>query len=170
MSYFRSYFDKNNTIIKNKKVNTAKNPTTEIFYGSGFSKFLFTVNFDDLKSKVDDGTYVLDNNTKHVLHMTNTIFGDETFLGAKRGTGRERTSSFKLILFQINEYWDEGVGFDYEDSGYDYTTGNDTFDVRPSNWFNRTTLDSWSADGVYTNNTQQLLVVNSLIMVMRILR
>ena len=80
MSYFRSYFDKNNTIIKNKKVNTAKNPTTEIFYGSGFSKFLFTVNFDDLKSKVDDGTYVLDNNTKHVLHMTNTIFGDETFL------------------------------------------------------------------------------------------
>lgn len=82
--------------------------------------------------------------------MTNTIFGDETFLGAKRGTGRERTSSFKLILFQIDEYWDEGVGFDYEDSGYDYTTGNDTFDIRPSNWFNRTTLDGWASDGVYT--------------------
>ena len=150
MSYFRSYFDKNNTIIKNKKVNTAKNPTTEIFYGSGFSKFLFRVDLDDLKSKITDGTYVLDNNTKHTLHMTNTIFGDETFLGAKRGTGRERTSSFKLILFQIDEYWDEGVGFDYEDSGYDYTTGNDTFDIRPSNWFNRTTLDGWASDGVYT--------------------
>ena len=150
MSYFRSYFDKNNTIIKNKKVNTAKNPTTEIFYGSSFSKFLFRVDLDDLKSKITDGTYVLDNNTKHTLHMTNTIFGDETFLGAKRGTGRERTSSFKLILFQIDEYWDEGVGFDYEDSGYDYTTGNDTFDIRPSNWFNRTTLDGWASDGVYT--------------------
>ena len=34
MSYFRSYFEKNNTILKNSYVNTAKNPTTEIFYGS----------------------------------------------------------------------------------------------------------------------------------------
>jgi hypothetical protein len=52
MSYFRSYFEKNNTIIKNSQVNTAKNPTTEIFYGSGFSKFLFKVDFTDLISKV----------------------------------------------------------------------------------------------------------------------
>ena len=66
-----------------------------------------------------------------------------------------------LILFRIPpkdfdpaqpQYWDEGVGFDYEDSGYDYTTGNDTFDIRPSNWFSRTTLDSWSAEGIYSNN------------------
>lgn len=150
MSYFRSYFEKNNTILKNMKVNTAKNPTTEIFYGSGFSKFLFKVNLDPLKSKIDNGDYVLTGDTTHVLNMTNTIFGDETFLGSKRGTGRERTTSFKLILFTIPEYWDEGVGFDYEDSGYDYTTGNNTFDIRPSNWFMRTTLNSWTTEGVYS--------------------
>jgi hypothetical protein len=152
MSYFRSYFEKNNTIIKNSQVNTAKNPTTEIFYGSGFSKFIFKVDFSDLKNKVDSGEYVINDDTTHTLHLTNTIFGDETFLGAKRGTGRQRTNSFDIIVFKVSEFWDEGLGFDYEDGGYDFTTGNETFDERPSNWFNRTTLDSWSSEGVYSND------------------
>jgi hypothetical protein len=152
MSYFRSYFEKNNTIIKNSQVNTAKNPTTEIFYGSGFSKFLFKVDFTDLISKVNSGEHVVTAGTTHTLHLTNTIFGDETFLGAKRGTGRQRTNSFDLILFQIPEFWDEGLGFDYEDGGYDFTTGNVTFDERPSNWYNRTTINEWTAEGVYGSN------------------
>jgi len=149
MSYFRSYFEKNNTIIKNSQINTAKNPNTEIFYGSGFSKFIFKVDLTDLKAKVDNGDYVVNGNTKHYLKMTNTIFGDEAFLGQKRGSGRERATSFDLIIFKITEYWDEGVGFDYEQV-YDFTSGNETFDERPSNWFNRTTLDSWSSEGVYS--------------------
>jgi hypothetical protein len=152
MSYIRSYFEKNNTILKNSQVNTAKNPTTEIFYGSGFSKFIFKVDFSDLKNKVDSGEYVINDDTTHTLHLTNTIFGDETFLGAKRGSGRQRTNSFDLIVFKVSEFWDEGLGFDYEDGGYDFTTGNETFDERPSNWFNRTTLDSWSSEGVYSND------------------
>ena len=151
MSYFRSYFEKNNTIIKNSQVNTAKNPNTEIFYGSGFSKFIFKVDLTDLKSKIDNGDYVVNSNTKHYLKMTNTIFGDEAFLGQKRGSGRERATSFDLIIFKITEYWDEGVGFDYEQA-YDFTTGNETFDERPSNWFNRTTLDTWSSEGVYNTS------------------
>ena len=152
MSYYRSYFEKNNTIIKGMKVNTSKNPSTEIFYGSGFSKYIFKIDLDDLRSKISNGDYVIDDNTIHTLHMVNTIFGDETFLGAKRGSGRERTTSFKLVVFKVPEFWDEGVGFDYEDSGYDYTTGNNTFDIRPSNWFMRTTLNSWTAEGIYSNN------------------
>jgi hypothetical protein len=151
MSYFRSYFEKNNTIIKNSQVNTAKNPNTEIFYGSGFSKFIFKVDLTDLKAKVDGGDYVVNGNTKHYLKMTNTIFGDEAFLGQKRGSGRERATSFDLIIFKITEYWDEGVGFDYEQA-YDFTSGNETFDERPSNWFNRTTLDAWSSEGVYSTS------------------
>lgn len=152
MSYFRSYFEKNNTIIKNSQVNTSKNPTTEIFYGSGFSKFIFKVDFTDLKSKLDGGEYVITSGTTHKLHLTNTIFGDETFLGAKRGTGRERGTSFNLIVFKVTEFWDEGVGFDYEDGGYDFTLGNKSFDERPSNWYNRTTLDSWNVEGVYSDS------------------
>ena len=123
MSYFRSYFNKNNTLIKDSQVNTAKNPNTEIFYGSGFSKYIFRVNLDDLKSKVDSGEFVLNSNTRHYLNLTNTIFGDESLKGVKRGTGRERTTSFDLIVFKVSEFWDEGVGFDYEQA-YDYTSGN----------------------------------------------
>ena len=160
MSYFRSYFEKNNTIIKNSQVNTSKNPTTEIFYGSGFSKFIFKVDFTDLKNKIDNVDNVLNSNTKHTLHLTNCIFGDETFLGAKRGTGRERTNSFDLIIFKIPEFWDEGLGFDYEDGGYDFTTGNKTFDERPSNWFNRTTLQSWTSEGVYSTSPNIITTIH----------
>lgn len=152
MSYFRSYFEKNNTIIKNSQVNTAKNPTTEIFYGSSFSKFIFKVDFTDLKNLIDNSDKVITTGTTHTLHLTNTIFGDETFLGAKRGTGKQRTNSFDLIVFKVSEFWDEGLGFDYEDGGYDFTTGNETFDERPSNWFNRTTLNQWSVEGIYSDN------------------
>jgi hypothetical protein len=152
MSYIRSYFEKNNTIIKDSSVNTARNPTTEIFYGSGFSKFIFKIDFTELQNKIDNGELILNELTTHRLKLTNTIFGDETFLGAKRGTGRERTNSFDLILFKINEFWDEGLGFDYTDDGYDFTLGNKTFDVRPSNWYNRTTINSWTTNGIYSTN------------------
>ena len=69
MSYFRSYFEKNNTIIKNSQANTAKNPTTEIFYGSAFSKFLFKVDFTDLKNKVNCEVYfvLIDNQNKLIV-------------------------------------------------------------------------------------------------------
>lgn len=152
MSYFRSYFDKNNTIIKDMQVNTAKNPTTEIFYGSRHSRFIFKVDLTDLTAKVQSGELVVNADTRHHLKMTNTIFGDSTLVGEQRNTGRERTTSFDLILFQIPENWDEGVGFDYEDGGYDYTTGNKSFDERPSNWFYRTTLNQWSDEGVYSTS------------------
>lgn len=148
MSYFRSYFEKNNTIIKNTRTNTAKNPTTEIFYGSGFSKYIFKIDFNDLISKIDNGDYVLTSGTTHSLHLTNTIFGDETFLGADRGTGKQRAVSFNLILFKIPEFWDEGVGFDYEN--VDFIAGDKTYDVRPSNWYNRTTEDEWTTNGIYS--------------------
>lgn len=160
MSYFRSYFEKNNTIIKEKLTNTAKNPTTEIFYGSGFSKFIFKIDFTDLKNKIDNGEYVLDDNTTHKLHLTNTIFGDETFLGAERGTGRDRTNSFDLILFKINENWDEGVGFDYDENSYDLDLGNKSYNEKPSNWFNRTSLDEWSIEGIYLDNPDIITTIH----------
>ena len=149
MSYFRSYFEKNNTIIKDSQANTAKNPATEIFYGSSFSKFLFKVDFTDLKNKVNNDELVVDSNTRHTLHLTNTIFGDEGQKGLNRTTGRDRTSSFDLILFKLDQFWDEGLGFDYADSGYDFVTGNRTFDERPSNWYYRTTLNTWTTAGVF---------------------
>jgi hypothetical protein len=148
MSYHRSYFLKNNTIIKESQVNTAKNANTELFYGSAFSKFLFQVDFSDLQTKITSGDLVINNDTKHYLHLTNTIFGDEALLNTYNSAERQRATSFDLILFKIPEYWDEGVGNDYN-LVYEYSTDNKTYDHRPSNWFNRTTLNTWTVNGVY---------------------
>lgn len=149
MSYHRSYFSKNNTIIKKSQVNTAKNPNTELLFGTEYSKFIFQLDLDALKDKIKNGHFVLNSNTRHYLHLTNTIFGDEALLGVVKGNGKQRATSFDLVLFTIPEYWDEGVGFDYEEA-YDYTSGNVTFDVRPSNWNMRTTLYPWDQEGIYS--------------------
>jgi hypothetical protein len=152
MSYFRSYFEKNNTIIRDSRVNSSKNPNTEIFYGSGFSKFIFKVDFTELINKINNGDYVNDNNTRHYLKMTNTIFGDESLKGLERGNGRRRAVSFDLILFKIDEYWDEGVGFEYDRTPFDFSVSGNFLDERPSNWYNRTYLDPWSEQGIYSDS------------------
>ena len=84
MSYFRSYFEKNNTLLKDSRVNTSKNPTTEIFYGSGFSKFIFKVDLTKLKEKITNNELIVNSNTKHTLHLTNCIFGDEVAVVAMK--------------------------------------------------------------------------------------
>jgi hypothetical protein len=152
MSYFRSYFEKNNTIVEKSTINTAKNPNTELYYGVGFSKFIFKVDFDELKRRVTDEEVIINSGTTHTLHLTNTIFGDESLMGGDRGNGKRRASSFDLILFKIDQYWDEGLGFEYE-KNYDFGTGEALYDTRPSNWFNRTTLDAWSIEGIYQTGT-----------------
>ena len=149
MSYFRSYFEKNNTLLKDSSTNTAKNPTTELIYGSTFSKFIFKVDFSILKDKVSNGDLVVDTNTRHTLHLTNTIFGDESLKGGDMPTGGFRTNSFDLIVFKVSEFWDEGVGFDYNKTEFDFASGNLTYDERSSNWYNRTTLNQWTTSGVY---------------------
>ena len=159
MSYLRSYFEKNNTIIKGSTTNTAKNPTTEIYYGNGtLSKFIFKVDFTDLISKLNNGELTLtdvgisSDKVTHTLHLTNCIFGDEGFKGQGRSTGRQRATSFDLILFEITEEWDEGIGFDYVNVPSDTLNGDIVFDQNPSNWYSRTTLDSWSTSGIYAEN------------------
>ncbi len=161
MSYYRSYFSKNNTIIKDSQVNTAKNPNTEIFYGSGFSRFIFQLDIESLKKVINDGQYVLNNDTRHILHLTNTIFGDEALLRDIKGNDKERATSFDLILFTIPQYWDEGVGFDYEES-YDFTSGNQTYDVRPSNWNSRTTLNQWTQAGIYAGGVPSGVTITTI--------
>ncbi len=109
MSFFKSYFSKNNTIVSKSQVNTGQNPVTEIFYGgksnpciftglsgdtcngstgytpnnSGlYSRFLFDINFDDLSGKVNSGCINLSGGTgsSHTLKMVNTSSFDNDLL------------------------------------------------------------------------------------------
>ena len=153
MSYYRSYFSKNNTIIENSRVNTAKNPTTEIFYGDGYSRFIFKVDFSDLQSKVNNGDLVITSGATHHLKMTNTVIGDPKLIGDSKSNGKYRATSFDLILFTVPQSWDEGVGYDYEFTSYDDSLGNKIYDTRASNWYDRTTTTGWTYPGIYTGAT-----------------
>ena len=91
----RSYFSKNNTILANNEVNTGRNPVTQLFYGkgvtnscrftgsadhicngqtgftknldTGFSRFIFNLDLDDLKDKVTNCCIPSVNSLNHTL-------------------------------------------------------------------------------------------------------
>ena len=160
MSINNSYFSKNDTIISNSYTNTGRNPVTELFYGSvintqypyGFSRFIFDLDLDLLIEKYQDGT-ISDQcgNITHTLRMVNTsTFND--YLNTSTSQGRQRATSFDLVLFRIPspQLWDEGVGYDFADLIYEIANDKN-YSVRPTNWFQRTTLDNWTQQGIYDN-------------------
>jgi hypothetical protein len=149
MSIYRSYFKKNNTILRNSHVNTAKNPVTELKYGNTFSKFILQLDLSLLQAKISSGDVLLNSSTKHYLHMTNCIFGDEDALGEIDET--QRTSSFDLIIFKVKQDWDEGVGYEYSEN-YVSSIKQKLFTDTPSNWYKATTASGWTETGVYTTN------------------
>jgi hypothetical protein len=111
MSINNSYFSKNNTIISNSFTNTGRNPVTELFFGSlatsqypnGYSRFIFDLDLTLLKEKVFEGTISLDCNQKpkHTLRMINTSTFNQELLNTTTSQGRQRATSFDLILFRI---------------------------------------------------------------------
>tara|TARA_R100001591_G_C4346470_1_gene182072 strand:- start:113 stop:1609 length:1497 start_codon:yes stop_codon:yes gene_type:complete len=183
MSIFRSYFKKNNTIIASSKTNTAKNPVTQLFYGknankkclftnftgdtcdgltgfsqtavNGYSRFLFDLDLDDLRDKVDSCCLQLNSATTHSLKMTNTSNFDDTLLNDKVLIGdTRRATSFTLMLFKAvsGSSWNEGVGYDYQRIVGMFEPEFDiTHSERPSHWFSSTTLNGWTYPGTYLN-------------------
>jgi hypothetical protein len=158
----RTYFDRNNTILYNSTINTGRNPITELYYGGdlvnkSYSRFLFHFDETRLKDLYSNGTYPDLNLMKHTLRMTNTGAFDEQLLGKNTCDGKQRACSFDLILFKINQEWDEGVGYDYLDCVVD---GDATVtSICPSNWFESQTNILWSGgNGVYSGSSIGLAV------------
>jgi len=174
MSINNSYFSKNNTIISNSFTNTGQNPVMELFYGSvintqypnGYSRFIFNLNLDLLTEKDLDGTISRNcGDVTHTLRMINTsTFSD--FLNTTTSQGRQRATSFDLFLFRIptNQLWDEGVGYDFADLIYEIKNDKN-YSVRPSNWFQTTTIDNWSQSGIYDNKNLGTVNYNDLTIV-----
>ena len=170
MSIHNSYFSRNNTIISNSYTNTGRNPVTELFFGataisqfpSGYSRFIFDLDLTLLREKITDGTNTTGctNSMVHTLRMTNTSNFNKELLNTTTSQTRMRATSFDLVLFRIPyidndsnrpQYWDEGVGYDFADLLYEYSDLDRNFSQRPSNWFQRTTLNDWEIPGLYNN-------------------
>ena len=171
MSIHKSYFDKSNTILYNSYTNTCRNPVVELFFGRldsigvpfGYSRYIFDLDLSQLQSKLSSGFISTGctslSGLSHTLKMTNTSSFDEELLNDKTSQGKRRSTSFDLILFRIPktsgstgspQSWDSGVGYDYYN--FNITNLNDrSFSDRPSNWFQTTTINQWSTEGIYDN-------------------
>jgi hypothetical protein len=192
MSILRSYIDKNNTIISNTYVNTARNPVVELNFGAsdfiepnfGFTRYIFDVDLGLLRQNIESGVISTGCTSAmtHTLKMTNTSSFDNELLNTFMSNERRRATSFDLILFRIPktsgdtgnaQMWDEGVGYDYNDfniarnsaeGGASPLTYVDprAFSTRPSNWYQTTTISEWSEEGIYNNKNQGLVNFSDL--------
>ena len=172
MSVYKSYFNRNNTLVYNSYANTGRNPIVELFFGrvdnvllpKGFSRFIFDIDLESLQSKIDSGEISTgcSKNMTHILRMTNSSAFDEELLNDKWSNGRRRATSFDLVLFRIPkvsgdtgnpQVWDEGVGYDYYD--FSQIPTDKSFSSRPSNWYEAQTINNWSLSGIYDNENNQ---------------
>ena len=181
MSILRSYIDKNNTIISNSYVNTGRNPVIELNFGAsdlivpnfGYTRFIFDLDLALLEENIVSGVISTGCTSAmtHTLKMTNTSSFDNELLNTFMTNERRRATSFDLILWRIPkfsgntgnpQYWDEGVGYDYNDFNIAQNSANGgifpltyvdsrAYSTRPSNWYQTTTLSGWSQNGIYDN-------------------
>ncbi|MFW6243452.1 MAG: hypothetical protein ACOC2W_04765 [bacterium] len=162
MSIVRTYLTKNNTIIKNNRINNSQNPVTEISYGlkDSISRYIFHFDLDSLKQKILDKGIEEDNIISHKIKFQNTInLSDNYYIGGFfQDENTQRTSSLKLDLFEINEEWDEGNG--YELYYYESEPLKPIFSA--SNWYDRKTNDTWEYEGIYNSGTTNIIGEQSM--------
>lgn len=154
----RTYFSKNNTIVKNSNVNSGLNPIAELFYGGSgvYSRFLFQIDETRLQGLYNDGTYPDLTKLKHTLRLTNTGAFDTDLLNQGVGS-KARTTSFDLIVFKINQPWDNGTGYDLEPQ--EFICGDSALICGYSNWYNPQNGISWSGgNGVYSGSPSGITV------------
>jgi hypothetical protein len=197
MSILRSYINKNNTIISNSYVNTGRNPVIELNFGAsdlivpnfGFTRFIFDLDLSLLEENISSGIISTGCTSAmtHTLQMTNTSSFDNELLNSFMSNERRRATSFDLILWRIPkfsgttgnpQYWDEGVGYDYNDFNIAQNSANGgispltyvdsrAYSTRPSNWYQTTTLSGWSQNGIYNNKNEGAVNYSGLTIVAR---
>lgn len=153
MGQYRTYFSKDNVIIKGKKTNTGLNPILKLVHGSGdklFSRVIFSFDIDTVKNKITDKSIC--NNIKHTLNITNTVSYDKTNINELKDFEHGHASSYDLVLFKVPEFWDEGVGYDYDFSKTAIDLGGKVLNTA-SNYTQRTSTLDWSEQGIYSGTT-----------------
>ena len=151
----RTFLDKSTTIKRNCIENYGLHPISYLGYGLGVYRSLLHFSIDKIKSLIEDGTYTDTSKVTHHLKMkncgsidTHSFFADKAlknFIG-----GKERATSFDVILFKVNKHWDEGVGFDNVSDFWE--TGKGAVSEDGATWYNATTCELWDTDGIYTAN------------------
>jgi len=163
----RTFFDKNNTLIYNQDVNTGKNPVSELYYGGdvtgnkSFTRFIFKFDLDRIIEFREKGMYPNLSKLKHTLNMTNTGTFDSSLLGGQTADGKDRSSSFDLHVFEVNQPWDEGIGYDFEGQKYFSSLDASVISENPSNWTESNTGTQWANGGGVFSEWSGITIINS---------
>jgi hypothetical protein len=145
----RSYIEKNNTLILDSETNTGNNPIAELYYGGSdttedYSRHLLYFDIVNLQQQYNDGKLGDLSKVRHTLKMCNSSYFDQNLQAQKLLDGKQRTSSFDLILFKVKQDWDEGTGYDYQRVISTESDNNITFVQTASNWYYATTNTPWT--------------------------
>lgn len=137
-----SFFSKNNTLIKNSRINTGKNPIIEMFYGgenAEFSRYIFQIDITKLKEYYMDGNFPAESTT-HTINFVNTNFFDYR-INKNKFNGMDRVSTIELELHLVGEDFSEGYGYDFKRSGF--TVGKEIISEMVSNFYNSAENQPW---------------------------
>ncbi|PCI27325.1 hypothetical protein COB55_05980 [Candidatus Wolfebacteria bacterium] len=164
MGLYKTFFSANTTLQEGAPLNnTGQNEVVEFWYGgaassatTSYNRFIFRFDTTKLREKYSSGEIMSGSVTSHKLSMTSTGSFDKRLLGQTDIIGRQRASSFDMILSLIptgQTNWVEGVGnsFNYGSRNTDFGLTEKLTDG-PSSWKKRTTLDNWEFEGVYSGN------------------
>jgi hypothetical protein len=151
------------TIIKDSNANTGLNAVAELNYGASVSRSLLYFDEKELLDKIEDKTFADTSKLKHILKLTNcgsvnNIPFNKELLTESACIKKERATSFTVILFEINEEWDNGRGFNHhKDKWFETTNG---YSTDGCNWFCSKTKNEWdNGDGIYSSEFLQKEIV-----------
>ena len=156
MGIYRTYFDKNNTIVEGSEVNTGRNQISELYFGANHSRFLFYCSFDEIKNLITNKVINVDGKTKHILKIKNTSsFDIKDFLSTSNNllfNDNYRPTSFDLELHVVDKLWDEGSGYDFTPSLTSIPENKD-YALEPSNWIKATNTSNFTVPGAVSNGS-----------------
>ncbi len=165
MEIFKSFFSGDTVIQSGSKLNNAGLDEISEFWYNGvsatgsatYNRYIFGFDHTKIRNKYSDKTIMSGNVISHKLFMYNTGSWDKRLLGQTDITGRQRASSFDMILSLIpsgQTPFEEGVGksLNYGSRNTDFGLTNKLLDG-PSSWNKRTAISNWTYPGVYSGNT-----------------
>jgi hypothetical protein len=162
MGRYRIYPEKSNTIASGffRNFNSGFNPAALLWYGgagsrNSISKHLLQFNLSELEEKINSKEINMDFISSIRLRMKNVI-PDGKLLDYDFEIDRRENkvaSSFDLITFPINKFWDQGRGYDLLGQQYLKTSKGDTNLVGFSNFLSATSTDLWDEPGIFIDPT-----------------
>lgn len=172
MSIHRIYPSKSNTIasgVAYEDFNSANNPVTNLWYGGGaeglidlslntknsISRHLLYFDLNELLDKFQTKEIMSGNVVSYKLKMHNCLPSDMSLTDSFNANKLSKyvATSFDLIAFAIDEFWDEGSGYDLENNLYAAKSNGLVHVTGYSNWNNSTRLTTWTEPGIFINPT-----------------